>query len=155
MTAIAPAYYSYKFNHFVLGYLLDVLCDTFLVHFMLYNEGCAKCWAWNPGCAKLNTFRKTDSKCLSADFIDWEKPTIQGLELMCEQILNFNEVNTTQGRFHVKGLRKKVNVEKWILFDEIWKIIRQIYDFGRFLNIFCNYGVFFCQKSNIPKNAYF
>ena len=28
---------------------------------------------------------------------------------------------TIGGRFHVKGPRKKVNVEKWIFVDEIWK----------------------------------
>ena len=55
------------------------------------------------------------------------------------------------GRFHVKGPRKKVNVEKWIFFDEICKIIRQFDDFGRFLNIFWNFGVFLAQNEKYPK----
>ena len=46
------------------------------------------------------------------------------------------------GQFHVKGPRKKVNVEKWIFFNEMWKIIGQIDDFDRFLNYSCNLGVF-------------
>ena len=33
---------------------------------------------------------------------------------------------------HVKGPRKKVNVKKWIIFDEMGKIIRQMDNFGRF-----------------------
>ena len=57
----------------------------------------------------------------------------------------------TNGRFHVKGPIKKVNVEKLIFFDEIWKIIRQIDDFGRFLNNFCNFGVFLAQNEKHPK----
>ena len=69
-----------------------------------------------------------------------------------------NWVGNTQavvGRFHVKGPRKKVNVKKWILFDEIWKIIRQIDDFGRFLNNFCNFGVFLAKNQKSPKNDCF
>ena len=50
---------------------------------------------------------------------------------------------------------KKVNVKKWIFFDEMWKIIRQIDDFGRFLNNFCNFGVFLAKNKKIPKNACF
>ena len=57
----------------------------------------------------------------------------------------------TYGRFHVKGPRKKVNVKKWIFFYEMWKIIGQIDDFGRSLNIFCNLGVFLAKIKNTQK----
>ena len=59
------------------------------------------------------------------------------------------------GRFHVKGPRKKVNVEKCIFFDEMLMIIRQIDDFGRFLNNFGNFWVFLAKNQKIPKNEYF
>ena len=52
------------------------------------------------------------------------------------------------GRFHVKGPRKKVNVKKWIFFNETWKIIGQIYDFDRFLNNSCILGVFLAKRRN-------
>ena len=34
-------------------------------------------------------------------------------------------------------------------------IIRQIGDFGRFLNIFCNFGAFLAKNQKYPKNNYF
>ena len=59
--------------------------------------------------------------------------------------------DTAVGRFHVKGPRKKVNVKKWIYFDEMLKIIRQFDDFDRFLNNFWNFGVFSPKMKNIQK----
>ena len=56
-----------------------------------------------------------------------------------------------QGRFHVKGPRKQVNVEKWIFFDEMWKIISQIDDLCRFLNNFCNFGVLLAKNQKFPR----
>ena len=65
-------------------------------------------------------------------------------------------IPTTTRRFHIKGPRKKVNVKNWILFYEMWKIIRQIDDFGHFLNDFCNFRVFIAKKKKkIPKNDCF
>ena len=36
-------------------------------------------------------------------------------------------------------------------FDEMWKIIGQIDDFGRFFNNFCNFGVFIAKNQKYPK----
>ena len=47
-----------------------------------------------------------------------------------------------QGRFHVTGPRQEVNVEKWIFFYEMWKIISQIDDVGRFWTTFVILGCF-------------
>ena len=55
------------------------------------------------------------------------------------------------GRFHVKGPRKKVNVEKWIFFNEMWKVIGQIDDFNCFLNNSFNLGVFLAKNKKYPK----
>ena len=55
------------------------------------------------------------------------------------------------GWFHVKDPRKKVNVKKWIFVNEMWKIIKQNYDIGRFLINFCNFGVFLAQNQKYPK----
>ena len=59
------------------------------------------------------------------------------------------------GQFHVKGPRKKVNVEKWIFFNEMWKIIGQIDDFNRFLNNSFNLGVFLAKNKKYPKMTVF
>ena len=42
--------------------------------------------------------------------------------------------------------RKKVNIEKWIFLNEMWKIIGQIDDFDRFLNNSYNLGVFLAKN---------
>ena len=55
------------------------------------------------------------------------------------------------GRFHVKGPRKKVNVKKWIFFNEMWKIMGQIDDFDRFLNNSCDLGVFLAKNQKYQK----
>ena len=55
-----------------------------------------------------------------------------------------------RGQFHVKGPRKKVNVEKWFFFNEMWKITRQVDDFGRLYN-FCNFGVYLAKNQKYPK----
>ena len=59
------------------------------------------------------------------------------------------------GRFHVKGPRKKVNVKKWIFFNELWKIMGQIDDCDRFLNNSCDLGVFLAKNKKIPKKDCF
>ena len=56
-----------------------------------------------------------------------------------------------KSQFHVKSQRKKVSVEKWIFVDEMWKIIGQSDDFGRFLNNFGNFGVFLAKNRKYPK----
>ena len=65
----------------------------------------------------------------------------------CE-IIGFSAI---PGRFHVKGPRKKVNVEKWIFFYEMWKIIGQIDDIDRFLKNSCDLGVFLAKNQKYPK----
>ena len=53
---------------------------------------------------------------------------------------------------HVKGPRKKVNIQKWIFVDEMYNIIRQFDDFGCFFNVFfCNFVVFLAQNEKYPK----
>ena len=59
--------------------------------------------------------------------------------------------NPGLGRFHVKGPRKKVNVKKWIFFNEMWKIIGQIDDVDRFLNNSCSLGVFLAKNKKYRK----
>ena len=59
--------------------------------------------------------------------------------------------NLVVGRFHVKGPRKKVNVKKWIFFNEMLKIIGQIDDFHRFFNNSCNLGVFLAKNKKYQK----
>ena len=54
------------------------------------------------------------------------------------------------GRFHVKGLRKNVNVEKGIFKNEMWKIIGHIDDFDRFLTTLVIWGVSAKNQKN-PK----
>ena len=56
------------------------------------------------------------------------------------------------GWFHVKGPRKKVNVKKWIFFNEIWKIIGQIDDLDRFFKNSCNLGVFLAEQNRTEQN---
>ena len=51
-----------------------------------------------------------------------------------------------EGQFHVKGPRKKVNIENWIFFYEMWKILWQIDDFDCFLNNSCNFGAFLAKN---------
>ena len=65
---------------------------------------------------------------------------------MAQELMNNIQISAEQGRFHVKGPRKKVNVDKWIFFDEMWKIIRQIDYFDHFLNGFCNLGMFLAKN---------
>ena len=60
-------------------------------------------------------------------------------------------LKSAKGQFHVKGPRKKVHVEKWIFFNEMWKIIGQINDFDRFLNNSYNLGVFLAKNKNTQK----
>ena len=49
-------------------------------------------------------------------------------------------------RSEKKGQHQKVD-----FFDEMWKITRQIDDLGRFLNNFCNFGVFLAKNQKYPK----
>ena len=53
-------------------------------------------------------------------------------------------------RFEKKGQHQKVD-----FFDDIGKIIRQMDDFGHFLNNFCNFCLFLAPKKKIPKNDCF
>ena len=55
------------------------------------------------------------------------------------------------GRFHVKGPRKKVNIEKWIFLNEMWKMMGQLDDLDCFLNNSCNLGFFLAKNQNYPK----
>ena len=55
-------------------------------------------------------------------------------------------LNRVNGRFHVKGSRKKVNVKMWISFYEMWMIIRQFDVFGRLLKNLCDFKVIFLAK---------
>ena len=63
--------------------------------------------------------------------------------------------NTSIGRFHVNGPRKKGQSQKVDFFDEMGKIIRQIDDFGRFLNNVCNFGVLLAKNQKFPKSDCF
>ena len=49
---------------------------------------------------------------------------------------------------------KKGQCQKDDFFDEMWKIIRQIDDFGRFLNNFCNFGVFLAKNQKFKKHCF-
>ena len=49
-------------------------------------------------------------------------------------------------RSEKKGQHQKVD-----FFYEMWKIIRQIDDFGRFFNNFCNFGVSLPKNQKYPK----
>ena len=50
---------------------------------------------------------------------------------------------------------KNCQRQKVDFFDKMWKLLRQIDDFGRSLINFCNWWVFFSQKSKIPKKLLF
>ena len=52
-----------------------------------------------------------------------------------------------------KVREKRSTLKSGFVFDKILKIIRQVDDFGRFLNNFCNFEVFLARnKKNIPNN---
>ena len=48
---------------------------------------------------------------------------------------------------------KKGQCRKVDFFIDMWKIIRQIGDFGRFLNNFCDFWVFLAKNQNYPKKT--
>ena len=48
-------------------------------------------------------------------------------------------------------VREKRLMSKVFFLNEMWKIIRQIDDFGSFLNIFCNFGVFLAKNQKTQK----
>ena len=56
------------------------------------------------------------------------------------------------GRFHVKGPRKKVNVEKWIL---LMKCESNLMILAVFFNNFSNFKVFLAQKDKYKKKLLF
>ena len=64
------------------------------------------------------------------------------MSFCAEIFLSYFKLSVPSGRFHVKGPRKKVNVKKWIFFDEMLKIIGQIDDFDRFLTTLAIWGCF-------------
>ena len=59
-------------------------------------------------------------------------------------IISISDMIFNRRRFHVKGPRKKVNIKKWVLVDEMCKIIRQFDDFGRFLGVLMFFCFLFC-----------
>ena len=85
----------------------------------------------------------------------WIKKKLKIKNQKLKKTTMIKEEERIHGRFHVKGPRKKVNVKKWIFFNEIWKIIGQVDDFHRFLNNSCNLGVFLAKNTKIPKNNCF
>ena len=53
-----------------------------------------------------------------------------------------------------KVREKRSTSKSGFFFNEIGKIIRQIHDFGRFLNNFCNFGVFLAKNQKYPKMTF-